>query len=1100
MSDFETRIKKIKNKIQEVIPVFSVLFIFLFFTFAFSSIFFDTAKSANAPSIINYQGKLLNSGAAVDATTTMQFLIYDDPSAGTLLYTAGGTIGAPSTISVPVSNGIFSVNMGAAGTNDVTSSIFADNSELYLEVWIGAQVLTPRKRLTATPYAMNSAYLMGYSAATVSSSTYIPLSDANGNFNFAGSITATGTATSSFTNVLVNDGITLGGEKRTTWPAGGGSGDVSSSTNNTFSGINTFSSTTVFTGKIGEPELLATYNSSTAIGGASGVALQGNYAFVTGFLTDTLTVLDIASSTNPLYLSSITFGSRPTAIAIQGSYAYVVSMFDDSLYIVDISNPKNLVQVGVLTDGGNMGSPRSVSVAGNYAYVAASGVDKLVSVDVSNPYAPFIAGSISHVGGGPLLDKPWSVVVSGKYAYVASETSDSLTIIDVSDPKNLQYVSSISDGAGVSPYLDGAHSLAISGKYAYVGNTVGVNQGIQILDISDPENIVGVGSLETLGAAYSLVVADNYLYGYISANIVVIDISDPSNPTSFASVSVGTGNDLIGQYGLAIQANKLYISEYTVHNFRVYDITGAKISNVETGNAGISNLEVRNNAQFDNQVSIRGSLTVGSSGLLVNGNFSLSAPTSSFSATNTISFSHTALFETSVSSTDDHAFIFNTKNSLAISTTTYLFSLRNNGVSTFSISSNGNVNTTGTYYGKDAVIGTPGAPGDLAERVDIAIDDEVEAGDVVVVDPHSTDTYRRSNSAYSDEVSGVISSNPTIVIGNGRTEHTAVMAMVGRVPIKVSDENGAIVRGDLLITATSTGYAMKYDPTKDNGGHVAGIVGVALESFASGKGKIMGLVRTGWVNGQYQQTFSEIRSELSRLALSQSNLQGASGVTVIQNSDGTIHPIESDLNLNGFSIVAVRSIVGLNNKWHIDENGHFTTTVDTSDGAKTLYALQSGESQYMFSGTATLENGKVRVDFDQTILDIIDTSKPLSINLTLAGKAKGIYVSNRDETGFDVEEVDAGTSNVNFDWLVFATRKNESETVSDASTVTTTPSESDSDSDHDVSDAPSDSSTTATVDDTSPTPAEETPPASPEEPVVEDPVVEVAPVPEPAAT
>ncbi|PIS09935.1 MAG: hypothetical protein COT73_12115, partial [Bdellovibrio sp. CG10_big_fil_rev_8_21_14_0_10_47_8] len=110
------------------------------------------------------------------------------------------------------------------------------------------------------------------------------------------------------------------------------------------------------------------------------------------------------------------------------------------------------------------------------------------------------------------------------------------------------------------------------------------------------------------------------------------------------------------------------------------------------------------------------------------------------------------------------------------------------------------------------------------------------------VDPNSIDTYRRSSEPYAQSVAGVISTNPTITVGNGKTSHTAVMAMVGRVPIKVSGENGVIKRGDLLVSASLLGYAMKYNPEDDDGLKMVGIIGLALDNFdeVGGTGKIMG--------------------------------------------------------------------------------------------------------------------------------------------------------------------------------------------------------------------------------------------------------------------
>ena len=71
--------------------------------------------------------------------------------------------------------------------------------------------------------------------------------------------------------------------------------------------------------------------------------------------------------------------------------------------------------------------------------------------------------------------------------------------------------------------------------------------------------------------------------------------------------------------------------------------------------------------------------------------------------------------------------------------------------------------------------------------------------------------------------------------------------MVGRVPVKATAENGPIMRGDLLVSSPLRGYAMKYDSTKDNDLKMVGVVGVALENLSGGTGKIMALIRTGWV-------------------------------------------------------------------------------------------------------------------------------------------------------------------------------------------------------------------------------------------------------------
>jgi len=61
------------------------------------------------------------------------------------------------------------------------------------------------------------------------------------------------------------------------------------------------------------------------------------------------------------------------------------------------------------------------------------------------------------------------------------------------------------------------------------------------------------------------------------------------------------------------------------------------------------------------------------------------------------------------------------------------------------------------------------------------------------------------------------------------------MAMVGIVPTKVSAENGPIGSGDLLVTSSTLGHAMK---GTDRERMLGAVIGKALGSLDSGTGMI----------------------------------------------------------------------------------------------------------------------------------------------------------------------------------------------------------------------------------------------------------------------
>lgn len=140
----------------------------------------------------------------------------------------------------------------------------------------------------------------------------------------------------------------------------------------------------------------------------------------------------------------------------------------------------------------------------------------------------------------------------------------------------------------------------------------------------------------------------------------------------------------------------------------------------------------------------------------------------------------------------------------------------------------------GTLYG-----------GDYAESVDVTGDRAgFQPGDVLVADPEHAGRFLRSSIAYSKLVSGIYSTKPGLRGRRQTTDRTLMdqevpMAMVGIVPTKVSAENGPISIGDLLVTSSTPGYAMKgTDPNL----LVGAVVGKALGTLTAGTGVIEVLV------------------------------------------------------------------------------------------------------------------------------------------------------------------------------------------------------------------------------------------------------------------
>ena len=174
---------------------------------------------------------------------------------------------------------------------------------------------------------------------------------------------------------------------------------------------------------------------------------------------------------------------------------------------------------------------------------------------------------------------------------------------------------------------------------------------------------------------------------------------------------------------------------------------------------------------------------------------------------------------------------------------------------------NENGNTGVTFYGDNqsmqgGLIGeiessTGGA--DLAEEY-LVHDESISAGDVVSLTVDSTGSpqaeklYVEKASITSSAVIGIVSTKPGLTLkdwpGDVSPENVRAIALSGRVPVKISNENGEIKVGDrLTLSKTIPGYAMKQtDPGQS--------IGIAMEESTENIDKILVFVNLSyWAPG-----------------------------------------------------------------------------------------------------------------------------------------------------------------------------------------------------------------------------------------------------------
>ncbi|MCX8533417.1 beta strand repeat-containing protein [Chryseobacterium luquanense] len=152
------------------------------------------------------------------------------------------------------------------------------------------------------------------------------------------------------------------------------------------------------------------------------------------------------------------------------------------------------------------------------------------------------------------------------------------------------------------------------------------------------------------------------------------------------------------------------------------------------------------------------------------------------------------------------------------------------------------INKTGTGFFNG---GTQNSGADLAEAFDVEGNiSEYEMGDVLVISTSSDRAVEKSSKPYSSLVSGVYATKPGVLLTEESVDtdisDKVPMGVIGVIPTKVCLEGGEIKRGDLLVTSSKAGVAMKADIKKVQIGQV---LGKALQDYNQNEiGKIKVLV------------------------------------------------------------------------------------------------------------------------------------------------------------------------------------------------------------------------------------------------------------------
>jgi hypothetical protein len=106
-------------------------------------------------------------------------------------------------------------------------------------------------------------------------------------------------------------------------------------------------------------------------------------------------------------------------------------------------------------------------------------------------------------------------------------------------------------------------------------------------------------------------------------------------------------------------------------------------------------------------------------------------------------------------------------------------------------------------------------------------------------------------------------------------------------------------------------------------------------------------------------------------------------------------------------------------------SGSKSAVVPVDGGARkvALYAVESPENWFEDFGSGQLSNGVVTIFLEPTFQQTVNPGADYHVFLTSNGDSRGLYVTQKTATSFEVREQGGGTSSIAFDYRIVGRRK-----------------------------------------------------------------------------
>ena len=283
------------------------------------------------------------------------------------------------------------------------------------------------------------------------------------------------------------------------------------------------------------------------------------------------TILDAAyavhvSMLNLTATSNIDIERRRPALSLTGAwgittfvsdghtYVAVAASVDNGVQILNVTDPSNITAAGSIDNGagndlelsGVRGITTFESDGHTYAAVASHGGSGVQILNVTNPSTITPVGHIDE-SHSVNLKSAWGITTfesdGHTYVAIAASADHGVQILNVTNPSTITPTARINDSSDLE--LRGATGIATfeSDGHTYVAVAASVDNGVQILNVTNPSTITPTASIDdsndpALGGAEQITIfkSGSHIYAavvsYSGSSVQILNVTNPSYITA----------------------------------------------------------------------------------------------------------------------------------------------------------------------------------------------------------------------------------------------------------------------------------------------------------------------------------------------------------------------------------------------------------------------------------------------------------------------------------------------------------------------------------------------------------------------------------------